>query len=150
MSENKSFNSSKELIKQLKLLRAQRAKNKAKNRNLQTRKPLSSLQRKEIFDRTTGHCHICGDKISGAWDADHVLPHSRGGNHEITNYLPAHKSCNSARKGFEPQEILIIMKLGVWLKTQIEKETKLGLEAAEKFCEHDQKRASRRVKKDCA
>jgi hypothetical protein len=37
------------------------------------------------------------------------------------------------------------LKLGVWLRTQIESETALGELAAKAFCAHDRARASRRV-----
>jgi hypothetical protein len=37
-----------------------------------------------------------------------------------------------------------ILKLGVWVRTQIEKETSLGEEVGKKLCEYDGRRAGRR------
>jgi hypothetical protein len=37
-----------------------------------------------------------------------------------------------------------ILKLGVWLKTQIEKVTEVGQMAAKAFCAHEKRRAARR------
>lgn len=44
-----------------------------------TRQMLSAAERSEILAKTAGRCHICGDEIDGAWQADHVLAHSGGG-----------------------------------------------------------------------
>jgi 5-methylcytosine-specific restriction endonuclease McrA len=121
-------------------------KTKKQHRAKAIRKPTNAASRLEILSKTDGLCHICGGEIDGAWHADHVHPHSRGGKHDIANYLPAHQICNSSRKGFDPEEIQWILKLGVWLKTQIENETNVGLQAAEKFCIHERRRADRCVK----
>ena len=44
------------------------------------------------------------------------------------------------------EEFQWILKLGVWLRTQIEKETALGRLAAKAFCSYDCTRAGRRIK----
>lgn len=124
-------------------LKNDRLSTKKEHRDKVSRKSLSASLRKEIFNRTNGACHICGGKIKGRWHADHVAHHSVGGPHDALNYLPAHPSCNSARKGFDPEELQWILKLGVWMKTEIEKETALGEEAAIKFCAYETKRISR-------
>jgi len=78
------------------------------------------------------------------WDADHVLSHSKGGEHSIDNYLPAHKTCNNYRWDYLAQEFQEIMKLGVWARTQVEKETKVGKQIAEKFVKYEIQRIKRR------
>jgi len=47
------------------------------------------------------HCFYCG--ASGPLQADHMVPISRGGSNEISNIVPACKSCN-ARKGTKTTE----------------------------------------------
>jgi 5-methylcytosine-specific restriction endonuclease McrA len=41
-------------------------------------------------------CHICG--LEGADTADHIIPRSKGGSHDMYNLRAAHRVCNS-RKG---------------------------------------------------
>jgi 5-methylcytosine-specific restriction endonuclease McrA len=86
--------------------------------------------------------------IEGRWEADHVFSHSLGGQNAADNYLPAHTICNNYRWFYGTEEFQWILKLGVWLRTQIEKETKLGRLAAEAFCSRDRLRAGRRVTSD--
>ena len=40
-------------------------------------------------------CHLCGGP--GADTADHIVPRSAGGGHDLANLRPAHASCNSSR-----------------------------------------------------
>ena len=98
-----------------------------------------------MLRKTGGRCHICGGTINGNdWEADHVMAYSTGGTHSVDNYLPAHFICNNYRWHYDTEEFQWILKLGVWIRTQIERETPLGLAAGKKFCEHDQRRAGRR------
>jgi hypothetical protein len=64
----------------------------------------------------------------------------------MDNYLPAHSSCNGYRWFYGPEEFLWILKLGVWIRTLIERETPLGQQAATAFWKHDCIRAARREK----
>ncbi len=61
-----------------------------------------------IFNRTTGHCHFCGDAISferrgwaadlsGYWALDHVIQRHKGGRRGADNCLPACTRCNRLR-----------------------------------------------------
>ena len=77
------------------------------------------------------------------WQADHVLAHATGGEHSVDNYLPAHSTCNHYRWYYDAEEFQWILKLGVWMRTQIENETITGREAGEKFCKHEHARAGR-------
>src|SRR5687768_15236672 len=72
--------------------RARRRKAKAAQKvlGMMRRRTLSPKERQLIFEKTAGRCHICGGKIDGPWQADHVLAHSTGGVHAAENYLPAH------------------------------------------------------------
>jgi len=109
------------------------------------RKILSDIERKNVLSKTGGRCHICGGEINDRWQADHVLAHSGGGEHSVNNYLPAHSICNNYRWDYLPEEIQLIMKIGVWARTQIENETKVGKVVAEGFSLHEKRRVARQV-----
>ena len=145
MPTSMTFRSSEEFAAHLQKLRIDRMKTKKLHREKMIRKSPNSAMKEEILARTGGVCHICGGEIEGNWHANHVSPHSRGGEHSLTNFLPAHQTCNSSRKGFDPEEMQWILKLGVWLKTQIETGSPADQKAVEAFCAYDKKRASRRV-----
>ena len=108
------------------------------------RQRLSARERQHILSKTGSRCHICGGLIDGEWDADHVLSHSKGGEHSVENYLPAHKTCNNYRWHYLAEEFQEIMKLGVWVRTQIERNTKIGNQAAEKYVRYEMQRVARR------
>src|SRR2546422_1125307 len=146
MSASDTFSSAKEFAARLRSLREKRCDQKLTLRDQVVREPLSRLERQTIFKKTAGRCHICGGVIEGAWEADHVFSHSLGGQHEADNYLPAHPICNNYRWFYGTEEFQWILKLGVWLRTQIEKETASGRLAAKAFCSYDCTRAGRRIK----
>ncbi len=116
---------------------------KAENRRPRSRR-LAETDRAAILLKTDARCHICGGEIDGEWNADHVLPHSAGGEHSVDNYLPAHGTCNNYRWDYLPEEFQIILKLGVWARTQIQRGTGVGKDIEEKFSAHDAKREGRR------
>lgn len=144
MKTSKLFESPEKFAAHLHKLCSDRMNEKQGFRDQVTRKAPSAALREEILAKTAGMCHICGDKLEDSWHADHISHHSKRGPHEVANYLPAHPQCNSSRKGFDPEEIQWIMKLGVWLRTQIQNETDLGKNAAVKFLAHERTRHSRR------
>ena len=126
-------------------LREQRKANKKANKNTRaSRSSLTKQQRKNILKKTNSRCHICGGAIRGKWQADHVFSHSKGGAHAEDNYLPAHPACNNYRWDYDPSEMMEIMKLGIWLRTQIIKQSNIGMVAAERFLKHEANRSSRR------
>jgi 5-methylcytosine-specific restriction endonuclease McrA len=114
----------------------------------QPRRPrfaLNSAQRAAILASTDRRCHICGGLIDDAkWQADHVLAHSAGGEHRLSNYLPAHAVCNNYRWDYLPEEFQIILKLGVWARTQVELDTAAGKLISERFGAYDKRRMARR------
>ncbi len=99
----------------------------------------SNQQLHEIFQRTSGHCHFCGDKLRlenygdssateliGAWEADHVIQRGKGGSKSAANCLPACVRCNRLRwhrKGKQLRELLL---LGLVAKDEIKKCTEVG------------------------
>jgi len=61
--------------------------------------PYSSTEykknRKEILAKSNYICHYCGGPAN---TADHIIPVSKGGGHELSNLLPACHDCNSTRQ----------------------------------------------------
>jgi 5-methylcytosine-specific restriction endonuclease McrA len=125
------------------LKKARYARKKVAKLTPRSRQTLSNAEREEILARTAGTCHICGELIEGDWEADHVSAHSGGGAHVLDNYLPAHRLCNNYRWDYRGEEYLHILKLGIWLRTQIEKKTGVGRYAAESYLAHEVRRAKR-------
>ena len=120
-----------------KMMALERAKGRA------SRKRLTANQRNRVLAKTDGRCHICGGKVGARWQAGHVRPHSRGGGHAEENYLAAHALCNNYRWHYLPEEFQYIMKLGVWAKYQVEKETAVGEKIASGFVQHERRRMRR-------
>lgn len=99
----------------------------------------SSKVLQEIFNRTDGHCHFCGDpvildkygckdinEVKGAWEADHVIQRGKGGSKFADNCLPACVQCNRLRwhrKGNEIRELIIY---GLIAKNEIKKSSSIG------------------------
>lgn len=64
-------------------------------------------QKRAIFDKYDGKCHICGGKIAFgsygksspyAWEVDHLKAKARGGHRtHLNNLAPAHPSCNRSK-----------------------------------------------------
>lgn len=109
------------------------------------RKVLSERDREIILSKTAKRCHICGGEIDNeAWQADHVFAHSAGGTHSTDNYLPAHAVCNNYRWDYTSEEFQWILKLGVWMRTQIETGKACVRPAAEQFLKAEATRMKRR------
>lgn len=47
-----------------------------------------------IFERDGGQCFYCGAQIDGRWHADHVIPHSLGGQTVSENGVVSCPGCN--------------------------------------------------------
>ena len=148
-SASDSFESASDLVERLRLLRQSRRKLKLELREGLVRESLSPRERDVVLAKTGGQCHLCGGQIEdNKWKADHVFSHALGGQHSPDNYLPAHSLCNGYRWFYKPEEFQWILKLGVWLRTQIETGTKVGRGSGKAFRKYDCVRASRRKKRD--
>ena len=87
-----------------------------------------------ILEKAGYKCHVCGGPVTlSNFHANHVAPHSSSANSRIDNFLPSCNVCNRARWFFDPEEIQWILKLGIFVKTEIEKKSVLGKEIAEKY-----------------
>jgi len=144
MKTTLALQSTHRFANRLKLLREQRQQGKIAG-STKKRQGLSKEQRNLILSKTDGRCHICGGKIKNGenWQADHVLAHAHGGEHSIENYLAAHALCNNYRWHYGSEEFQWIMKLGVWLRTLIEKRDNLAIPLAEKFIKYERHRITR-------
>src|ERR1043165_9306854 len=62
--------------------------------------------RAQVWAKTHGHCWYCG-KLMNPWNdftIDHMDPRTQGGGDEITNLVPACKSCNSRKNAKTVEE----------------------------------------------
>jgi hypothetical protein len=133
-----------QFAKHLQRLRVKRRSAMRKTKmKLIVRSGVTPAQRRIIFAKTAGRCHICGGMIDGQWHADHVLAHSTGGAHSVDNYLPSHSVCNNYRWHYSAEEFQLILKLGVMVRTMVEKGVRPGPDIAEAFVKHEGKRIGR-------
>ncbi len=138
----RSVKTGKGLIKLVHNLRKIRRKANVKGAKRQS---LTKPQRALVLAKTNSRCHVCGiDVRLDNFHADHVKTHISGGTHEESNYLPSCKTCNSYRWHFAPEELQIILKLGVWAKGQLLRESEIGKEIASAFVKHEMKIKKRR------
>lgn len=64
-------------------------------------------QRRSIYNRTTGKCHLCHKKLAfknygrhggrGAWEVEHSIPQANGGTHHLNNLYTADICCNRSK-----------------------------------------------------
>ena len=113
----------------------------------QARRGISTKNRKIIYDKTGGVCHICGGGLEKRWVVDHVKPLSKGGANSIDNYLPACKSCNRLKWHRSPETIRFILQLGTYARKEIEHYTKIGQRLAKIFSRKEKSNGKRRTKK---
>ena len=65
--------------------------------NLDSRRAFTKAQRRFIHKRDGGKCFYCAQAAGANWQADHVLPWSRGGQTIIENGVVACQPCNNAK-----------------------------------------------------
>jgi 5-methylcytosine-specific restriction endonuclease McrA len=99
----------------------------------------TDLTLKLIFDRTSGHCHFCGDPLifgkygsrrdgdqTGAWEADHVIQRRKGGHKSAENCLATCVRCNRLRWHRRGDDLRELIFLGLIAKEEINKSTDIG------------------------
>jgi len=91
----------------------------------------------EIFERTKGHCHFCGDPLvfknygkteasEGAWEIDHIIQKGRGGTKDLSNCLSACVRCNRLRWHRTGQAVRDLLLYGLIARDEIKKGTQVG------------------------
>jgi len=96
---------------------------------------------RQIFDKTQGHCHFCGDPIQfekrgwsaemhGHWEVDHVIQRDKGGAGTSHNCLPACTRCNRLRWHRSGEGIRELLLLGTIAVKEIKANTQIGRELA--------------------
>lgn len=56
------------------------------------------MNRRDIYNRYTGHCAYCGKKIEfDDMTIDHIVPQSKGGKDTPENTVPACQLCNNQK-----------------------------------------------------
>lgn len=105
---------------------------------------LTKNERVIIYSKTNGCCHVCGKKLLlNDFQADHVVSHISGGSHKVDNYLPSCFICNNYRWHYIPEELQLILKIGVWAKSEIVNWTTLGILMATKYVKKENRRMAR-------
>ena len=119
----------------------------------------TNKQLREIFDKTAGHCHFCGDLLyfkrhgrkegtphKGAWEVDHVIQRAKGGAKGPENCLPACVRCNRLRWHRRGREMRELLTLGLVAKYEIKRGSAFGKEARRLMKKREAAKGARRRK----
>jgi len=99
---------------------------------------LRESQLRDIFGKTNGHCHFCGDALTfdnrgkakagteGHWELDHVIQRAKGGKASRENCLAACTRCNRLRWHRSGRQLRGLLELGLAAAEQIRKGTDVG------------------------
>jgi 5-methylcytosine-specific restriction endonuclease McrA len=75
------------------------------NMAIPKRRKLSKEERMKVYEKCQGHCAYCGCTLEYKdMQVDHVKPVYRGGEDDISNMLPACRSCNHYKSTLKPEE----------------------------------------------
>ena len=101
-------------------------------------------QLREIFAKTNGHCHFCGDRVQfekrgypksgglkGYWQVDHVIQLDKGGKKSADNCLPCCTMCNRLRWSRRGVKLRKLIFLGIIAHEQLKKKSKIGKQILE-------------------
>jgi hypothetical protein len=65
--------------------------------------------------------------------ADHVASFASGAGSRPTNYLPAHRECNGFKWYYSPRELRWMLRMGIWARSRMERESRLSNDALDDF-----------------
>ena len=64
------------------------------------RKRITKAERQQVYEKYNGHCAYCGGRIEYKdMQVDHMTPLRLGGADDMSNYMPACRSCNHYKRG---------------------------------------------------
>lgn len=71
-------------------------------------------QRNALITKYGAVCYICGEPFKKMKDItfDHVIPVSKGGLDELSNFMLAHYHCNTAKGNMTPEEFEVFQNGG--------------------------------------
>jgi len=74
----------------------------------------ANTRKARVWNKTRGHCHLCGEKLkyAGDWQIDHVVPRAFGGSDEDWNFLPACGFCNRMKKAARTYKMRRVLMYG--------------------------------------
>jgi 5-methylcytosine-specific restriction endonuclease McrA len=141
--------------------RTEQGRRKTEEKEEERRHHLNPYERKQVWDKTAGHCHLCGGDMNQQSDGelpeeqeilphfvvDHVVPYASGGSDSIKNFLPAHGLCNGCRWFYSPEEFQWVLRMGVWARKQMEDATEIGRKMREPFLANEVEVRERRKKR---
>lgn len=61
---------------------------------LHRRRHFNTKEREVLFIFAGGQCQICKNVLTNDWQPDHIIPHSKGGETDVSNGQALCKSCN--------------------------------------------------------
>src|SRR5579863_1375500 len=111
---------------------------------------------RQIFDKTNGHCHFCGDPIKfkrqgwrkgkrgGYWEVDHVIQRGKGGGRSADNCLPACTQCNRLRWHRTGKALRKLLRFGLIAVRETRRRTELGKHLEQLACQRRRENERRR------
>lgn len=68
-----------------------------------------SRRRREIFEKSNGRCHYCGDVLTldGKWHIEHMKPRALGGSEDLLNLVAACIGCNLEKSDLTALEYVV-------------------------------------------
>lgn len=61
---------------------------------LHPRRHFNTKEREVLFIFAGGQCQVCNKILTDDWQPDHIIPHSKGGETDVSNGQALCKSCN--------------------------------------------------------
>lgn len=116
-------------------------------------------QLREIWLKTGGHCHFCGDPVvfarrgwrSGSlrsyWEVDHVIQRAKGGAVAAENRLPACTRCNRLRWHRTGRDLRELLLLGIIASQEIRRDSAVGQALLERQAQRQRANRRRRARK---
>lgn len=99
---------------------------------------MTQNQLRQIWEKTQGHCHFCGDPVNfdkrgwtdgdltGYWEVDHIIQKGKGGSRSAENCLPACTRCNRLRWHRTGEAVRELLFLGLIARDEVQKATTVG------------------------